>query len=71
MALKIFINNFAADITKNQLRTLFEISRDVQELAIIRDKFTNESREFRYVKMPVREQALRAIAEVNGKIFQG
>jgi len=69
--MKIFINNFAADVKKDQLKALFEIYGDVQEIAIIRDKFTQESRGFGYVKMPLQEQGVKAVRELNGKVFQG
>ena len=43
----------------------------VQPVAIIKDKFSGESRGFGFVEMPNKEEADKAIAGLNGKDLKG
>ena len=45
--------------------------RAVQSVAIIKDKFSGESRGFGFVEMPNKEEGDKAISGLNGKDLKG
>lgn len=53
------------------MRDLFEGFGQVTTAKIVTDKFTGSSRGFGFVEMPNNDEAQRAIAELNGKDFEG
>jgi RNA recognition motif-containing protein len=57
--------------SEEQLKELFEAHGQVESATIVSDKFTGRSRGFGFVKMPEREEGLRAIEELNATDFMG
>lgn len=53
------------------MRDLFEGFGQVTTAKIVTDKFTGSSRGFGFIEMPNNDEAQRAIAELNGKEFEG
>jgi len=69
--MNIYVGNLSYGATENSLRGLFEGFGQVATAKIVTDKFTGSSRGFGFVEMPNEDEAQRAIAELNGKDFEG
>lgn len=71
MAISIYVGNLSFDVNEDQLQELFEGYGRVDSAKIIIDRITGRSRGFGFVEMPDRDQAMRAIDELNSKDFFG
>ena len=69
--MNIYVGNLAHQTTEAELRQAFEAYGRIDSLAIIKDKFTGESRGFGFVEMPSKEEADAAIAGLNGQNLGG
>jgi RNA recognition motif-containing protein len=69
--MNIYLGNLPYSATEASIRDLFEGFGDVTTTKIVTDKFTGASRGFGFVEMPSNDEAQKAIAELNGKEFQG
>ena len=69
--MNIYVGNLSRDLTESDLREAFAAFGEVQSAAIIKDKFSGESRGFGFVEMPNKEEAEKAIAGLNGKDLKG
>ncbi len=69
--MNIYVGNIPRAASEDALREAFAAFGQVASVAIIKDKFTGESRGFGFVEMPTKSEALAAIAALNGKEFQG
>lgn len=69
--MNIYVGNLSRNITETELRDAFAAQGNVQSAAVIKDKMTGESRGFGFVEMPNREEALKAIAALNGRDLKG
>ena len=64
--MNIYVGNLSYKVDDVNLRDVFEEYGDVSSAKIITDKFTGKSKGFGFVEMPNREQAQKAINELNG-----
>jgi cold-inducible RNA-binding protein len=71
MATKLFVGNLSFNATQEQLRDLFGAHGTVQEIDIIKDKFSGRPRGFGFVTMETQEAAAAAIQAINGKEIDG
>lgn len=69
--INIYVGNLSFKTTEDDLRGLFEQYGQVESATIISDKFTGRPRGFGFVKMPEREEGLRAIEDLDSKDFMG
>lgn len=69
--MNIYVGNLPHATTENELRQVFEAHGNVSSAAIIKDKFTGDSRGFGFVEMPNRQEAQAAISDLNGKDLGG
>jgi len=69
--MNIYVGNLSREVTEEDLREAFEAFGQVTSVAIIKDKFTGESRGFGFVEMPGKAEADSAIAGLNGKDLKG
>jgi len=69
--MNIYVGNLASNVTEADLRTAFEAFGQVANAAVIKDKFTGESRGFGFVEMPLMAEAQAAISNLNGKDLNG
>jgi RNA recognition motif-containing protein len=69
--MNIYVGNLAREATEADLREAFAAFGQVASVAIIKDKFTGESRGFGFVEMPSKTEAQNAIAGLNGKEVKG
>jgi RNA recognition motif-containing protein len=69
--MNIYVGNLSRDVSEAELKEAFQAYGEIQSCNIIKDKFTGESRGFGFVEMPNKEEADKAIAELNGKDLKG
>ena len=69
--MNIYLGNLSYSATESTIRDLFEGFGEVTTAKIVTDKFTGSSRGFGFIEMPNEDEAQKAIAELNGKEFQG
>ncbi len=69
--MNIYVGNLPRATSEEELRKAFEAFGRVSSAAIIKDKFSGESRGFGFVEMPEKNEAQTAITSMNGKDFGG
>ena len=69
--MNIYVGNLSRDVSETELKEAFQAYGEVSSCNIIKDKFTGESRGFGFVEMPNKEEADKAIADLNGKDLKG
>ena len=69
--MNIYVGNLSHEVTEEDLREAFEAFGQVESAAIIKDKFTGESRGFGFVEMPAKAEAQAAIDGLNEKELKG
>jgi RNA recognition motif-containing protein len=69
--MNIYVGNLAREATEDDVRQAFAPFGTIDTVAIIKDKFTGESRGFGFVEMASKEEATAAIAGLNGKEIKG
>ena len=69
--MNIYVGNLSRDLGEGELREAFAAFGEIQSVAIIKDKFSGESRGFGFVEMPNKEDGDKAIAGLNGKELKG
>lgn len=71
MAKKIYVGNMNYKTSEDVLRNLFSQFGEVSSVNIIFDKVTGQAKGFGFVEMASDEAANRAVAELDGKEFEG
>lgn len=71
MSVQIYVGNLAYRMREDTLQGLFEQFGEVTEVKIIKDRLTGRSKGFGFVEMPDKEQADKAIQELNGSEVEG
>ena len=71
MSTKLFVGNLSFNVTQTQLQDLFGAHGTVQEVDIIKDKFSGRPRGFAFVTMETKEGADAAIKALQGKDIDG
>ena len=69
--MNIFVGSLSFKTTEQELQREFEAFGEVRSVKIITDHTTLKSRGFAFVEMQDRDQALAAIAGINGKELAG
>ena len=69
--MNIYVGNLSRETTEDDLRQAFETLGQVESVNIIKDRFSGESRGFGFVEMPSKQEAQKAIEEMNGKDLMG
>ena len=69
--MNIYVGNLSNETTEDSLREAFEAFGQVESINIIKDRFSGESRGFGFVEMPSKQEAEKAIEEMNGKDLMG
>ena len=67
----IFVGNLSFQTTESDLTTLFKAFGEVKRVQIAKDRETGRARGFAFVEMPNDEEAAKAIAGLEGKLFGG
>ena len=69
--MNIYVGNLSHDLTEDELREAFAAFGTVDKVSIIKDKFTGDPRGFGFVEMPDKDEATKAIAELNNQDLNG
>ncbi len=69
--MNIYVGNLSREVTEEELRQAFEALGQVESVNLIKDKFSGESRGFGFVQMPSKDEAQKALEEMNGKFLSG
>jgi len=67
----IYVGNLPREVTEEDLRKAFEEFGEIASVAIIKDRFSGQSRGFGFVEMPTEAEAQAAIESLNGKELKG
>ena len=70
MPAKLFVGNLSFQATEEDLRELFQQAGTVESVRIVTDQFTGRPRGFGFVEMSTKEEAERAIEQLNGRLFR-
>ncbi|HKA87332.1 MAG TPA: RNA-binding protein [Haliangiales bacterium] len=70
MAAKLFVGNLSFQATEEDLRELFAQAGTVETVRIITDQFTGRPRGFGFVEMATKEEAMKAVEMLNGRLFR-
>lgn len=68
---KLYVGNMSFETTENELRSLFEPFGEVGEIHVATDRATGRARGFAFVELIDGESAIKAMAELNGKVVAG
>jgi RNA recognition motif-containing protein len=69
--MNIYVGNLSRETEESDLRQAFEGFGQVSSVSIIKDKFSGEPRGFGFVEMANKEEAMAAIAGLNGNELHG
>ena len=69
--MKLFVKNLEPTVNEVLLESIFKQYGDIVNTKIIYDKITWESRGFGFVEFKKKEDAIKAIEELNGKELIG
>lgn len=69
--MKIFIANVPHKLEETELKTMLTQFGQVADVKLLMDKETGKRKGFGFIEMPVKDQAMAAIAALNGKEVYG
>jgi len=69
--MNIYVSSLSFGINSDDLKAAFEVFGEVSSANVINDKFTQKSRGFGFVEMPNKEEAEKAVQELNGTNMDG
>lgn len=68
---KLYVGNLNYSVKEDQLKDLFSEHGSINDLVIIKDKYTNRSKGFGFVEFSSSDEAQTAMDSLNEKEFQG
>jgi RNA recognition motif-containing protein len=71
MPAKLYVGNLAFSVTNEDLEALFGQIGKIDNVAVVTDKFSGQSRGFGFVQMADSNEAARAISELDGTELKG
>jgi len=69
--MKLYVGNLSFQTSSYELEELFATFGQVDSATVVEDRETGRSRGFGFVEMSAKEDAEKAIEELNGKPFAG
>ena len=69
--MNIYVGKLPYSVTEDDLRAMFAEFGELEEVKIIRDKYSRQSKGFGFVEMPSNSEADQAIKALNGKLVNG
>jgi RNA recognition motif-containing protein len=69
--MKLYVGNLAFQTSSDDLQELFAQAGTVESASVVEDRETGRSRGFGFVEMATKEEGEAAIAQFNGKEFNG
>jgi RNA recognition motif-containing protein len=71
MEYKLYVGNLSYDVSEADLHELFMQAGAVKSVALIKDKFSGQSKGFAFVEMDNQADMQNAIATLNGRELKG
>ena len=71
MSKKLYVGNLAFGVDEDKLKELFSSYGEIEEVNLIKDKFSNRSKGFGFITFTNDEDADKAISEMNEKEVEG
>jgi RNA recognition motif-containing protein len=71
MAANIYVGNLSYSVTEDALRDLFSNFGSVESVKIVNDTYSGKSKGFGFVEMSNKDEAQKAIDNLNGSDFEG
>jgi RNA recognition motif-containing protein len=68
--MNIYVGNFTFQMAESNLRQMFEAFGAVENVKIIKDRFSGQSKGFGFVEMPSNSEADKAIKALNGNVIE-
>ena len=69
--MNIYVGNLSDEVTEADLRQAFEAFGQVESAAVVKDRYSGESKGFGFVEMPAKGEGVSAINGLNGKELKG
>lgn len=69
--MKVYVGNLPWSVDDEKLREMFEKFGEITEATVIKDKFSGRSKGFGFVTFASKENADKAVAEMNEKEMEG
>jgi RNA recognition motif-containing protein len=69
--MNIYVGNLSFDTTEEKLRETFAAHGEVSSARLITDQYSGKPRGFGFVEMPTQDEAMAAIAALNGTDLDG
>jgi cold-inducible RNA-binding protein len=69
--MKLFVKNISSEVNEALLESIFAQFGDVESTKIVYDRITWESKGFGFVEFAKKDDAIKAIAALNGKDLVG
>ncbi len=69
--MRLYVGNISRDVTQEDLRAAFEAHGKVDEVSMVKDKFSGLPKGFAFIEMPEEAEARKAISELAGKELKG
>lgn len=69
--MNIYAGNLSHDVKEEDLRQAFQAFGQVENVSLIKDKFSGESRGFAFIEMPDSDEAEAAIEGLNSTQLKG
>jgi len=68
--MNIYVGNLAREVSEEELREEFAAFGEVESVAVIKDKYSGQSRGFGFVEMPSKSEGQAAIDGLAGKTLK-
>ncbi len=69
--MNIYVGNIPRETSEASIREEFQKYGEVTSVSLIKDKYTNMLKGFGFVEMPKKEEAEKAIQNLDGQMFSG
>ena len=69
--MKVYVGNLPFSVDDEKLREIFSQFGDIEEVQVIKNKFSGRSKGFGFVTFAKKEDAEKAISELNDKEVEG
>ena len=69
--MKLYVGNLSYDSNEESLKNAFEEHGQVENISIIKDKYSGRSKGFGFVEMPTDDEAKAAMDALNGTELDG
>ncbi|MDR0351715.1 MAG: RNA-binding protein [Puniceicoccales bacterium] len=69
--MRIYVGNLSPESTEDGVKVVFEAHGEVESVRFIIDRDTNQPKGFGFVEMPKQNEAMTAIAALNGTELDG